>query len=115
MKTKFTTIRLKPYISTIDFEQLDKTNEPITSFKTSETNSLTKTSNLIRFPRKKTSLAKLSNYQFFSVKKVPDEEELDLLIKKFSIVKKNPLANVTRKKNHPNFEKKGRASRKRAG
>ena len=29
MRNKFTMIRLKPDISTIDFEQLDKTNEPV--------------------------------------------------------------------------------------
>ena len=53
MKNKFTIIRLKPHISIIDFEQLNKTNEPIISFEISEINSLTKTSSFTRFPQKK--------------------------------------------------------------
>ena len=76
MKSKFTIIRLKPHISIIDFEQLNKTNELIISIETSKTNSLTKTGNFTRFqPKEKPSLAKLGNYQPFSVKKFTNEEE----------------------------------------
>ena len=45
MINKFTIINLKPDISTIDFEQLNKTNEPVISIETSKTNSLAKTGN----------------------------------------------------------------------
>ena len=77
MKTKFTIIRLIFDISTIDFEQLNKTNEPVISFEISETDSLTKTSNFTRFsPEKKPSITKLDNYQPFSIKKNPDEKNL---------------------------------------
>ena len=77
MKNKFTIIKLKFYISTIDFEHLNKTNELITSVKNSETNSLTKTGTLTRFPpEKKPSLIKLSNYQLFSVKKSQTKKNL---------------------------------------
>ena len=63
MKNKFTILRLKLDILTIDFEQLNKTKEPVTSFEILETNSLTKTGNFTRFPsEKKQSLTKLSNY-----------------------------------------------------
>ena len=66
MKNKFNIIRLKFDISTIDFEQLNKTNESISSNEISETNSLTKTRNFTRFPpKKKPSLTKLNNYQLF--------------------------------------------------
>ena len=45
MKSKFTTIRFKPDISTINFEQLDEMNEPVTTPEIMETNSLTEISN----------------------------------------------------------------------
>ena len=53
MKNKFTTIKFDFDISTVDFEQLIKINEPVTSFKISEINSLTKTANFTRYPPKK--------------------------------------------------------------
>ena len=40
MRDNFTTIRLKPDILTIDFEQLDQIHEPATMPETMETNSL---------------------------------------------------------------------------
>ena len=59
MKSSFTTIRLRPDVSTIDFKNLDKINEPTNTPETMETNSLTKS----------------GNYQFPSVEKIPDEGE----------------------------------------
>ena len=53
MKNRFTIIKLKPNISTIDYEQFNKANEPVTSNGTSETNLLTKTGNFTRFPPEK--------------------------------------------------------------
>ena len=49
MKNKFTTIGLKPDISTINFEQLDNRNEPVTAPESIETNSLTKINNSGKF------------------------------------------------------------------
>ena len=84
MKNKITVIKLKFDISTIDFEQLNKTNESIISIETSETYSLAKTSNFTCFPPKeKSSLTELGNYSFLSVKKIPNEEKHDSLIKNF--------------------------------
>ena len=59
MRSKFTTIRLKPDVSAIDFKKLDKINEPVNTPETMETNSLTKS----------------SNYQFPSVEEISDERE----------------------------------------
>ena len=103
MNNKFTIIKLKPDTSTIDFEKYNKINEPITSIETSETNSLTKTGNFTRFPPEKTqSLTKISDYQFPSVKKIPNEKEPDSLIKKVLIIKKKKsLATATRKRKKP--------------
>ena len=83
MRNIFTTIRLKPDISTINFEQLDKINEPVTTPETMETNSLTKIGNLRQFPS--LLLAKSGNYRPFSVKEIPDEGELE----EFPIFKKS--------------------------
>ena len=78
MKNKFITIRLKPDISTINFEQLDKINEPATTPETMETNSLTKVNN----SRQLSSplLAKSGNYRPLSVKEIPDEGEFEELL-----------------------------------
>ena len=77
MKNKFTTIRLKPDISTINFEQLDKINEPVTTPEIMETNSLTEIGN----SKQPSSLllAKSGNYRPPSVEKIPDEGELEEL------------------------------------
>ena len=63
MRSKFTTIRLKPDVSTIHFKKLDKINEPVNTPETMEINSLTKS----------------GNYQFPSVEKIPDEGEPEKL------------------------------------
>ena len=75
MRSKFTTIRFKPYISTINFEQLDEMNEPVTTPEIMETNSLTEISN----SRQLSSplLAKSGNYRPLSVEKIPDEREFE--------------------------------------
>ena len=70
MKSKFTTIRLKHDISTINFEQLDKINEPVTTPEIMETNSLTGIGNSGQFFSP--LLAKSSNYRLPSVKEIPD-------------------------------------------
>ena len=59
MRSKFTTIRLRPDVPTIDFQNLDKINESVNTPETMEINSLTKS----------------GNYQFPSVEKIPDERE----------------------------------------
>ena len=59
MRSKFTTIRLKPDVSTIDFKKLDKINEPVNTPETMEID----------------SLAKSGNYQPPSVEEIQDEEE----------------------------------------
>ena len=82
MRSKFTTIRLKPDISTINFEQLDKINEPVTTPETMETNSLTKISNSGQLSS--LLLAKSGNYRPLSVEKIPDEGKF----KEFLISKK---------------------------
>ena len=79
MRSKFTTIRLKPDISTINFEQLDKINEPVTTPETMETNSLAKISNSGQFSSP--LLAKSGNYRPPSVEKIPDEGKLEELLK----------------------------------
>ena len=91
MRSKFTTIRLKPDITTIDFEQLDKINEPTIMPETMETNSLTKLKNSghIFSPL----LAKTRNYQLPSVKEVPNEGEHDLIIEELFITKKENSPN----------------------
>ena len=75
MKSKFTTIRFKPDISTINFEQLNEMNEPVTTPKIMEINSLAEISN----SRQLSSLllTKSGNYPPFSVKEIPDEGKLE--------------------------------------
>ena len=83
MKSKFTTIRFKPDISTINFEKLDQINEQITTPEITETNSLTGISNSGQLFS--LLLAKSGNYRPFSIKKIPDEgepEELPIFRKK---------------------------------
>ena len=63
MRSKFTTIRLKPDVSTIHFKKLNRINEPINTPETMEIN----------------SLAKSGNYQPPSVEEIPDEGEPDEL------------------------------------
>ena len=70
MRSKFTTIRLRLDISTIDFEQLDKSNEPVITPEPMETSFF---SSLI---------TKSSNYQPPSVKKIPNEGKPDPIIEK---------------------------------
>ena len=91
MRSKFTTIRLKPDVSSIHFKKLDKINEPVNTPETREIN----------------SLAKSGNYQLPSVEETPDEREPDEL-QPFS--KKNSLDNAVRKKKGANFEKGGKVS-----
>ena len=92
MRNKFTTIRLRPDISTIDFEQLDKSNEPVTTpepIKTSLFSSL---------------ITKSSNYQPPSVKEIPDEKELDPIIEELPTHReKNSRDNAAKKKKRPEF------------
>ena len=85
MRNKFTTIRLKPDISTINFEQLDEMNEPVTTPEIMETNSLTEISN----SKQPSSLllAKSGNYRPPSVEKIPNEREFE----KLPIFKKRKL------------------------
>ena len=85
MRSKFTTIRFKPDISTINFEQLDEMNEPVTTPEIMETNSLTEIGN----SKQPSSflLAKSGNYRPFSVEKIPDEGEFE----EFPIFKKKKL------------------------
>ena len=87
MRNKFTTIRLKPDISTINFEQLDQIHEPVNVPETMETNSLTTIGNSKQFFSP--LLANLSNYQPPSVEKIPDEREYEL--EEFPISKKRKL------------------------
>ena len=77
MRSKFTTIRFKPDISTINFEQLDEMNEPVTTPEIMETNSLTEIGN----SKQPSSLllAKSGNYRPFSVEEIPDEGEFEEL------------------------------------
>ena len=76
MRSKFTTIKLKPDISTIYFEQLDKINEPITTPETMEIkNSLAKIGNSKR--PSSLLLAKSGNYRPPSVEEIPNEGELE--------------------------------------
>ena len=63
MRSTFTTIRLKPDVSTIHFKKLDRINEPVNTPETMEIN----------------SLAKSGNYQPPSVEEIPDEGEPDEL------------------------------------
>ena len=65
MKNKFTTIKLKFDVSISGFENFVQITGIIVKF--------TKTY----------SIAQLNNYQFFTIKKIPDERELEFL-------KKNP-------------------------
>ena len=81
MRNKFTTIRLKPDVSTIDFEQLDRIIEPVTTPEITETDSLTKLGNS-GHPFSPL-LAKTGNYQPPSVEEIPDEGESDSRKKKF--------------------------------
>ena len=76
MRNKFTTIRLKPDISTINFEQLDQIHEPVTVPETMKTNSLTAIGNSGQFFSP--LLANLSNYQPPSVEKIPNEGKHEL-------------------------------------
>ena len=78
MRSKFTTIRLKPDISTINFEQLDKINEPVTTLETMETNSLAKIGNSGQLSSP--LLAKSGNYRPPAVKEIPDEGEFEELL-----------------------------------
>ena len=77
MKSKFTTIRLKPDISTINFEQLDKINEQVTTPEIMETNSLAGISNSGQLFSP--LLAKSANYRPPSVEEIPDEGEFEEL------------------------------------
>ena len=110
MRNKFTTIRFKPDISTINFEQLDEMNEPVTTPEIMETNSLTEIGN----SKQPSSflLAKSGNYRPFSVEKIPDEGEFEEL----PIFKKRELPgqrNKERKKARILDKKK--TPRRRAG
>ena len=60
MKSKFTTIKLRPDISIIAFEHSEQTTEPTTE------------------PAETNSLAQLSNYLPFTVEEIPDEGEPEL-------------------------------------
>ena len=60
MRSKFTTIKLRPDVSTIIFENFEQTTETIVG------------------PAETFSLAQLGNYQFFTVEKIPDEGEPEL-------------------------------------
>ena len=77
MKSKFTTIRLKPDIFTINFKQLDKINEPVTTPEIMETNSLAGISNSGQLFSP--LLAKSANYRPLSVEEIPDEGEFEEL------------------------------------
>ena len=105
MRSKITTIRFKPDISTINFEQLDKMNEPVTTPEIMETNSLTEIGN-----SKQTSsllLAKSGNYRPPSVEEIPDErefEELPIFMKKKLPGQRNKerkKARILKKKSSP--------------
>ena len=61
MKNKFTTIKLRPDISTIIFENPEQTTEEIVG------------------PAETFSLAQLNNYQLPTVEKILDEKEPELL------------------------------------
>ena len=102
MRNKLTTIRLKPDISTINFEQFDKT---VTSPEATEINSLTKLGNSGHLSSP--LLAKTGNYRFFSVKEIPDEREPDLIIEEFPIFKKKKFPGQRNQKKNANFEKGG--------
>ena len=105
MKNKFTTIKLKLNISTINFEQFGKMNKPITAPEAMETNWLTEINSSGRFPLP--LLVKTGNYRSFSVKEIPDEGEPDSIIEEFPIFKKeNSLVSVTREKRKPETLKK---------
>ena len=101
MKSKFTTIRFKPDISTINFEQLDKINEPVTTPETMETNSLAKISNSGQFSSP--LLAKSGNYRPPSVEKIPDEGEFEEL----PIFKKKLPGQRSRERRRARILKKG--------
>ena len=60
MKSKFTTIKLRPDISIIAFEHSEQTTEPTTE------------------PAETNSLAQLSNYLPLTVEEIPDEREPEL-------------------------------------
>ena len=81
MRNKFTTIRLKPDVSTIDFEQLDKIIEPVTTPEITETDSLTKLRNSGH--SFSPLLTKTGNYQPPSVEEIPNEGEFDSKKRKF--------------------------------
>ena len=87
MRNKFTTIRLKPDISTINFEQLDQIHEPVNVSETMEINSLTTIGNSKQLFSP--LLTNLSNYQPFSVEEIPDEGEHEF--EEFPISKKRKL------------------------
>ena len=93
-------IRLRPYISTIDFEQLNKINEPVITPEPMETSLFL------------SLIAKSSNYQFPSVEEIPDEGEPDPIIEEFPTHKKRkfPGQRSQERKKGPNFEKGGRVS-----
>ena len=105
IKSKFTTIKLKPDISTINFEQLDKINDPITTPETMETNPLTKINNSGQCSS--FLLAKSGNYRPPSVEKIPDEGKLEELL----IFKKNSPDYATKNEKNANFEKGGKTFR----
>ena len=86
MRNKFTTIKLKPDISTIDFEQLDEINQSFTTPEISETKLLAKLKNSGH--PSSPLLAKSNNYQPPSVEEIPDEGKRDLIIEKFPTSKK---------------------------
>ena len=99
MRSKFTTIRLKPDISTINFEHLEGINQPGTTPEKPEMNLLTQLGNSGLFFS--TLLAETSNYRFPSVKKIPDEGEHDLMFEELLTFKKRNFSgqrNQERKK-----------------
>ena len=105
MKNKFTTIRLKPDISTINFEQLDQIYEPVTVPETMETNSLTAIDNSGQLFSP--LLANLNNYQPPSVEKIPDEREHEL--EEFPISRKRKLPEQrSQKRKRARILKKGK-------
>ena len=77
MRSKFTTIRFKPDISTINFDQFDKINELVIMPEIMETNSLTGIGNSGQLFSP--LLAKSGNYRPLSVEKILDEGELEEL------------------------------------
>ena len=99
MRNKFTTIRLKPDISTINFEHLERINQPGTTPEKPEMNLLTQLGNSVLLFS--TLLTETSIYRPLSVKKIPDEGEHDLMFEELFISRKRKFSgqrNQERKK-----------------